>query len=103
MSKLFVQVERVEDLMGRVDNYFEGGRVMTVEEWKRKNPPIQRKPITNADRIRAMSDEELAELLEIIPHCGGPAIYTLDGFCIDDGLKTKKKWLNWLKEEAKDG
>lgn len=32
---------------------------MTVEEWKRKNPPIQRKPITNADRIRAMTDEEL--------------------------------------------
>ena len=33
--------------------------MMTVEEWKRKNPPIRRKPITNADRIRAMSDEEI--------------------------------------------
>ena len=36
---------------------------MTIEEWKRKNPPIQRKPQTNADRIRAMIDEELAEFL----------------------------------------
>ena len=36
---------------------------MTVEEWKRKNPPIQRKPISNADRIRSMSDEELAEFI----------------------------------------
>lgn len=30
-----------------------GEQVMTVEEWKRKNPPIRRKPIANADRIRA--------------------------------------------------
>ena len=34
---------------------------MTVEEWKQENPPIRRKPITNADRIRSMTDEELAE------------------------------------------
>lgn len=32
---------------------------MTVEEWKRKNPPIQREPQTKADQIRNMSDEEL--------------------------------------------
>lgn len=36
---------------------------MTVEEWKRKNPPIQRKRSTNGDRLRAMSDEELALFL----------------------------------------
>ena len=36
---------------------------MTVEEWKQKNLPIQRKHITNADRIRSMSDEELANFL----------------------------------------
>lgn len=39
---------------------------MTVEEWKQKNPPIQRTSITNADRIRSMSDEELAELLTAV-------------------------------------
>lgn len=45
MSKLFVQVERVEDLTGRVDDYF-------------TQPKQRPKPITNADRIRAMTDEE---------------------------------------------
>jgi hypothetical protein len=56
-------------------------------------------PWTNASRIRAMSDEELAEFLEMIPHCGGPATYTTDGFCIDDGLRTKSQWLDWLRRE----
>ena len=58
------------------------------------------KPITNADRIRSMSDEELAEFFEMIPHCGNPATYTADGFCIDDGLRTKRQWLDWLKQEV---
>lgn len=56
-------------------------------------------PKTHGDRIRAMSDEELAELFEMIPHSGNPATYTIDGFCIDDGLKTKRQWLDWLREE----
>lgn len=55
---------------------------------------------TNADRIRAMSDEELAELFEMIPHSGNPSTYTIDGFCIDDGLRTKRQWLDWLRKEA---
>lgn len=54
---------------------------------------------TNADRIRSMSDEELAELFEMIPHLGNPSIYTIDGFCIDDGLRTKRQWLEWLNKE----
>lgn len=53
------------------------------------------KPITNADRIRAMSDEELAELLtddlcELL--CGAPLV--CEGQC-------KQKMLDWLKEEEK--
>ena len=43
-----------------------------------------RKPITNGDRIRAMTDEELAEYLDI----NYPLYYT--------------DWLNWLKQEVKD-
>ena len=62
----------------------------TEEDWKR----------TNADRIRSMSDEELAELFEMIPNSGNPTTYTIDGFCIDDGLRTKRQWLNWLRQEA---
>ena len=45
------------------------------------------KPITNADRIRAMTDEELAEWASAI---------TLDEF------GDKKDWLDWLREEAKE-
>lgn len=42
---------------------------------------------TNADRLRAMSDEEIAEWVSAI---------TLDEF------GDKKDWLNWLEEEAKE-
>ena len=41
------------------------------------------KPFTNADRIRAMSDEELAENL-----------------C--DKRLTKEMWLKWLKQPAEE-
>ena len=34
-----------------------------VNECKQKDCPYRTEPITNADRIRAMSDEELAEFL----------------------------------------
>lgn len=49
-----------------------------------------RKPMTNADRIRAMSDEELAKYL--------------DGVCHDlwqmFAKDPQKMWLDWLKQEA---
>jgi len=69
---------------------------MTVEEWKRKNPPIQRKPTTNADRIRSMTDEELVELLT-----------EEEGFCCPvrgvDCLKEldcQECFARWLKQEV---
>lgn len=75
MGKLFVQVERVEDLIHREDNYF-------------TQPKQKPKPITNADRIRAMTGEELAEWLS----CN----------CTGDGYgNSAEDWLDWLKEEAK--
>ena len=55
---------------------------------------------TNADRIRAMTDEELAELMEDKGDC--PPIE-----CPHDGegakvtrLDCKACWLDWLKQEA---
>lgn len=47
------------------------------------------KPQTNADRIRAMSDEELARLLLSLEwgHCP----------------KSEKGWLDWLRKEADNG
>lgn len=61
------------------------------------DPPTlyEPKPITNADRIRSMSDEELADFITddmcgLI--CGDPL--ACEGQC-------KQKMLDWLKEEEK--
>lgn len=68
--------------------------------------PWETKPVTNADRIRAMSDEELAEYLfnrgNCSEYCYGICAYQdeCDGsdhaqeFCIGQIVK-------WLKQEAK--
>ena len=73
---------------------------MTVEEWKRKNPPIQRKPITNADHIRAMTDEELAGLISRYIDCDLCPVRKMDenGWCRTHfcGMEIQK----WLKEEV---
>ncbi len=50
------------------------------------------KPITNAERIRAMSDEELAEYLDGVCH-------DLWQMFVKD---PKKMWLDWLRQEAQD-
>ena len=54
------------------------------------------KPITNADRIRAMTDEELAELIGTDQRNGG---------CPNGGARNcqescVKCWLDWLREEV---
>ena len=56
------------------------------------------KPITNADRIRSMSDEELAEWLDkLITHCN-------DGPCFNCFMQKAclTSMLDWLKQEAND-
>jgi hypothetical protein len=50
---------------------------------------------TNADRIRSMTDEEMAEFLY-----GGCCREGETFPCPDVGCK--KCWLDWLKEEAKE-
>ena len=50
---------------------------------------------TNADRIRAMTDEELAEKLS--------SFRCPQKWCFpDDGKNCKSCWLDWLKQEAAD-
>lgn len=56
---------------------------------------------THADRIRAMSDEELAEFLWSIgasPLNGAVYINGKPIFSTADG----NKWLDWLKQEARE-
>lgn len=60
------------------------------------------KPETNADRIRAMTDEELAEKISIIAHC----MYCPIRCGIFGTLEEcKDMWLSWLRspvEESKE-
>lgn len=59
-------------------------------------------PKTNADRIRAMSDEELAELIaEVSNHClAGIGAVNCSKAPNCDGCK--QVTLKWLKSEAKE-
>ena len=53
-----------------------------------------RKFPTNADRIRSMTDEELAECLGVeIDACTGKPFYECSGNC-------KECWLEWLRKEV---
>ena len=59
------------------------------------------KPITNADRIRAMSDEELAEFM-----CHNVSNGTVNcAFCAAAEFcrMGHNGWLDWLREEVTDG
>ena len=59
----------------------------------------KQKPITNADRIRAMTDEELAE--EFIHIQNDIADYFLSKAEKEPHLPTQlHEWLSWLKREC---
>ncbi len=58
------------------------------------------KPKTKADRIRAMSDEELADKFEEIQLQTVKA-YENDYLLLKGELK--KYWLDWMRQEAEDG
>ncbi len=54
---------------------------------------------TNADRLRMMSDEELADFItarHYTPHCPVP-------WCEESAENCEECWLNWLRKEAEDG
>lgn len=56
------------------------------------------KPQTNADRIRAMSDEELADLtIREIGYCAPT------GDCEKTSNDCKACWLDWLKQPVEEG
>lgn len=56
------------------------------------DPP--KRPQTNADRIRSMTDEELARWLTKTQRIGDVEVFC-DGYY--------QLWLDWLKEEVADG
>ena len=68
-----------------------------VEECNHTDCPYRTEPITNADRIRAMSDEELCKFLGECKFCDicveGCDSCTYNGDC-------DKRLLEWLKQPA---
>lgn len=93
--------ECVEDMAQAVLNYTYKGK--TLKEWADSIS----KPQTNADRIRAMTDEELADFI------GG--IFTIERDMWGDydprtvvtqeprvEVRNKEDMLDWLKQEAEE-
>jgi hypothetical protein len=62
--------------------------------------PKLRKPITKADRIRSMTDEELAEIMagECPPNYPNGNCREYEEY--DGNLDCSKCWLDWLKSPA---
>lgn len=56
-------------------------------------------PMTNADSIREMTDEELAEKRSSIAHCWFCPV-KCGIFCTDE--ECKAKWLNWPKAPVEE-
>lgn len=59
--------------------------------------PKKPKPLTNGDRIRQMTDEELADILEL---SGCENCPYLNNNC--GGRKCRKGFLKWLKQEVSE-
>lgn len=55
---------------------------------------------TNADRIRSMTDEELAIWLASITDCGECEIYSYKDGCMASDEACACQWLYWLRQEA---
>lgn len=73
----------------------------TTVEWRKWNT-VQTKPITNADRIRAMTDEELATVIAW-PYLASPpwcSQHTTCPYISEDPTPCDKCALDWLKQEA---
>lgn len=84
MSRLYPCVYCTED--GYCKKYSDE----EVTSWCVQSPCKDEKP-SNADRIRAMTDEGLAHLL-----------YTVEDSIFTGNLWSYKQYLDWLKQEATD-
>lgn len=62
------------------------------------------KPLTNADRIRAMTDEEMLSFFcAVEENVGCPPDINVTGKCEElHGENCKSCWLEWLTQEVQD-
>ena len=58
------------------------------------------KTMTEADRIRTMTDEELAEWITELTDCAVYPYTRKDAPCISIGQTCAASWIDWLKQEA---
>ena len=70
-----------------------------VISWCVQGPCKDEKP-SNADRIRAMTDEEMAEWITELTDCAVYPYTRKDDPCISIGQTCAASWLCWLKQEA---
>lgn len=61
------------------------------------NKKVLKRPMTNADRIRAISDEELCDLLMLVPEVPCEKIGYPNCSC-----KCKECVMNWLQQPAEE-
>ena len=73
---------------------------MPVLEYNPLTDRVTRKPDTNADRIRAMSDEELASLFGSTCDCDNASCFiNKKVYCLHG---CEAAWLEWLKREVEE-
>lgn len=66
-----------------------------------KGDKWEERPLTNADKIRAMTDEELAKWFCDKVSCGCECL-ALCRNCGRNDKSCSQAWLNWLKQEVKE-
>ena len=92
MSKLYPCVNCTED--GYCKKYSDE----EVKTWCVQGPCKDERP-SNADRFRAMTDEELAKYFSYIADCDN-CPNELDRECCVNEDACINKWMKWLKREA---
>ncbi len=92
--RLDFEIEHLEDLKKAFNDGYSRGKAEAEAYMLHCGDEL---PITNADRIRGMGDEELAELFWILADCN--LCPNRKRYCSDD---CKGAWLKWLHEEVKD-
>ena len=81
---------------GECDLYAEGGKYTAFCEMEN----CAGRKMSNADRIRAMSDEELAEFMR--PYDSGCPRWKENPLPCSDWDNCGECWLKWLKEEVSE-
>ena len=59
---------------------------------------VQKRIVSNADRIRSMTDEELADWLGV--YCNGQTAQEVGKPCVSGMGSCEECWLDWLREEV---